>query len=138
MKNLIRLSIVAGFLLLQSCTPSANSTSVTSPVTGSKTTTNSVDGSDKYEIRWSGTKGTKLYGGYAIISQDPNIPMRMESVQAQLPHKINFSVAKGSVVSASGNTLNKGAVEVKIYKNGSECGKVGVVGSGVGANKTCQ
>ncbi len=140
MKNILRLSIISGFLLLQSCTNSVNSTSnsITSSLIASKPTTNSVSGSDKYEIHWSGRKGKELHGGYAILSEEPDAPMKMESVQAKLPHKISFSAPTNSVVSASGNTLNGGTVEVKIYKNGSECGKVAVVGSQVGANKVCQ
>jgi len=139
MKNIVRLSIVCGFLLLQSCTNSVNSNSnlTTSSLIASKPTTNSVSGLDKYEIHWSGTKGKELYGGYAIISVGSDAPMQMESVEAKIPHKISFSAPKNSVVSASGDTFNGGTVEVKIYKNGKECGKVGVVGSQVGANKIC-
>jgi len=70
--------------------------------------------------------------------EDFNQPMRMESVQAKLPHKVKFSTPPNAIVSAHGITINKGDVEVKIYKNGSECGKVVVVGSGVGGNKVCE
>jgi len=139
MKNLIRASIVVGFVLLQGCTPSASSTSVTSSATSPKLTKNSVGGSDRYEVLWIGTKGKKLYGSYVVAStQKTEAPIRVESINAQLPHKISFSAPKNSIVSASGGTLDKGPVEVKIYKNGSECGKATFVGSGVGANKTCQ
>ncbi len=134
MKNLIKLSVVAGFALLQGCTPSAKS----SPIPSSQSVTESVSGSDKYEVQWTGTSGEELAASYSIIFKDPSTPMRIESVQAKLPHKVNFSIPKNAVVSASGITLNKGSVEIRIYKNGSECGKVAVVGSGAGANKVCQ
>ncbi len=139
MKNIVRLSIVCGFLLLQSCADSVNSTSnlTTSSLIASKPTTNSVSGSDKYEIHWSGTKGKKIYGSYAITSKDLDAPTQVESVEVKIPHKISFSALKNSLVSADGITLNGGTVEVKIYKNGSECGKVMFVGSQVGANKVC-
>ncbi|MDP5339263.1 MAG: hypothetical protein NWQ28_11905 [Nodularia sp. (in: cyanobacteria)] len=136
MKNLIRLAIVAGFVLLQNCASSSNSGTTSNPRTNSLSFSPSA--SDNYEVHWTGTSGNQLYGGYSIISEDINTPMRLESVQATLPHKVNFSVPKNAIVSASGDTLNQGKVEIKIYKNGSECGKVVVVGSGVGANKVCQ
>ena len=90
-----------------------------------------------YFLNWSGTKGKELYGSYAITSKDLDAPTQVESVEVKIPHKISFSAPKNSLVSADGITLNGGTVEVKIYKNGSECGKVGVVGSKVGANKIC-
>ncbi|MBD2435832.1 hypothetical protein [Nostoc sp. FACHB-110] len=134
MKNIIRLSVVIGFLLLQGCTPSAKSSSITS---SEPPITNSPGGSDKYEIRWTGTGGKKLSAGYSVVSKDFATPMRVESVNGTLPHKISFSAPKNSVVSASAITTNKEVVEIKIYKNGSECGKVGIVGSGASANKVC-
>ncbi|MFN6515693.1 MAG: hypothetical protein RMY29_014525 [Nostoc sp. CreGUA01] len=132
MKNLTKLAIVSGFALLQACTPSAKS----SPITSSQSV-NSPSGSDNYEVQWTGANGQELFAGYSILPLDGSTP-RVESVKGTLPHKVSFSAPKNAVVSASGNTLNKGAVEIKIYKNSSECGKVGVVGSGVGANKVCQ
>lgn len=134
MKNIIRLSVVVGFAFLQSCTPSAKS----SPIASLQSVADSPSGSDKYEVHWSGASGKELYAGYSILSLDGNTPMRVESVQAKLPHKISFSAPKNAIVSASGNTLNQGNVEIKIYRNGSECGKVVAVGSGAGANKACQ
>lgn len=132
MKKLTRLAIVSGFVLLQSCTTSVKS----APVTSSQSV--SLGGSDKYEVHWTGASGKEVYAGYSIISQDPNTPMKLESIQAKLPHKVSFSAPKNAIVSASGNTLNQGSVDIKIYKNGSECGKAGIVGSGAGANKVCQ
>jgi hypothetical protein len=135
MKHLIRLGIVAGFTLLGGCIPSVNSNLDTI----SNSVTNSLTGSDKYEIQWSGTSGKQLYAGYSIASTDGSAPMRVESVQAKLPHKVSFSAPKNAIVSASGVILNQEEnVEIKIYKNGSECGKVAIVGSGAAANKVCQ
>lgn len=139
MKNFIRLSVVVGFALLQGCTPSANSSQIPSSqsVTDSPSSPSSPSGSDKYEIQWTGTNGEDFFGSYVITFKDPSVPVRVESVQAKLPHKVSFSIPKNSGVSAYGNLLHKGSVEVRIYKNARECGKVAVVGSGVGANKVC-
>ncbi|MBD2453078.1 hypothetical protein H6G80_03185 [Nostoc sp. FACHB-87] len=109
-----------------------------SPIT-SEPVVNSPSGSDKYEIQWSGASGKELFAGYSILSLDPpGTPMKVESIKGKLPHKVNFSASKNTIVSASGNTFPHTAVEIKIYKNGSECGKVVAVGSGVGANKVCE
>lgn len=62
----------------------------------------------------------------------------MEKVTATLPYKLSFSAPKNALIAASGATLNQGQVEVKIYKNGSECGKDAFTGSGAMANKVCQ
>lgn len=132
MKKLTRLAIVSGFVLLQSCTASVKS----APVTSSQSV--SPSGSDKYEIHWSGANGKEFYAGYSIVSLDGSTPMRVESVKGKLPHKVSFSAPKNAIVTANGDTFGQGSVEVKIYKNGSECGKVVTVGSGARANKGCQ
>lgn len=132
MKKLTRLAIISGFALLQSCAASVKS----APVKSSQSVP--LGSSDKYEVHWTGTRGKEFYAGYAIISQDPNTPMKLESIKAKLPHKVSFSAPKNAIVSASGDTFKQGSVEIKIYKNGSECGKAGIVGSGAGANKVCQ
>ena len=145
MKNFIRLSALAGLALLQSCTsfcaPPVNSNLITSSnlVPSSTSATKSSSGSDKYEIQWTGTKGSKVYASYAITSTtDLTAPSRVENVEAVLPYKANFSTPQKSIVSADVLTFEKGKVEVKIYKNGSECGRANAVGSGAGAGKTCQ
>ncbi|MEH1824453.1 MULTISPECIES: hypothetical protein [unclassified Nostoc] len=95
-------------------------------------------GSDTYEIQWSGTNGSKLFGSYGIISRSPSTPSRVEKVTTILPYKVKFSAQKNTLISAAGATVNQGIVEIKIFKNGSECGKVVVVGSAALANKICQ
>ncbi|MEH2031027.1 MAG: hypothetical protein V7K67_15420 [Nostoc sp.] len=146
MKNFIRLSVLAGLALLQSCTslctPPVNSSSITSTsldsVPSSNSVTKSSGGSDKYEIQWIGNQGSKIYGSYSILSMtDLKSPTRVESVKAVLPYKVNFSAPKKSIVSAGALTFEKATVDVKIYRNGSECGRVGAVGSGAGVNKVC-
>lgn len=145
MKNFTRLSVLAGLALLQSCTslctPPVNSNSITSSnsVLSSNSVRKSSSGLDKYEIQWIGNQGSKIYGSYSIMSiTDLSAPTRVESVKALLPHKVNFSAPKKSIVSASALTLEKATVEVKIYRNGSECGRVVAIGSGAGADKVCQ
>ncbi|WP_375494397.1 hypothetical protein [uncultured Nostoc sp.] len=145
MKNFIRLSVLAGLGLLQSCTslctPPVNSNSITSSnsVLSSNSVTKSSSGSDKYEIQWIGNQGSKIYGSYVIGNITKlNAPPRIENVEAVLPHRVNFSAPQESTVSADAVMLGGGKVEVKIYRNGSECGRVIAVGSGAGAGKICQ
>ncbi|MEH2047855.1 hypothetical protein [Nostoc sp.] len=95
-------------------------------------------GSDTYEIQWSGANGSKLFGSYGIVSKSTSTPSRVEKVTGTLPYKVNFSAPKNTLISAAGTTVHQGIVEIKIFKNGSECGKVVVLGSGAIANKTCQ
>ncbi|MEH2015765.1 hypothetical protein [Nostoc sp.] len=95
-------------------------------------------GSDAYEIKWSGTNGSKLFGSYVIASKSPSTPSRVEKVTATLPYKVNFSAPKNTLISAAGITDHQGTVEIKIFKNGLECEKASVIGSGAIANKICQ
>lgn len=137
MRDFIKLGIASGLILLQSCTPAAKS----NPVTSSVELTTSPSGPDKYEIHWTGN-GKELFAGYSIMYKNPSTPMRVENVQGKLPHKVSFSTPQNSIVSASGFAFKDGGkqsdVEIKIYKNGSECGKVVAVGSGASPNKVCQ
>lgn len=122
MKRLLSLAFIG--VLLAACTPLSN--------------LNSFSGSDNYEVQWTGANGNKLFGSYVIGSKTLSTPSRVEKVIATLPYKVSFSAPKNTLISAAGATVNQGAVEIKIFKNGSECGKVSVVGSGAIANKTCQ
>ncbi|MHC5825020.1 MAG: hypothetical protein ACYT04_56545 [Nostoc sp.] len=97
-----------------------------------------MSGSDNYEVRWTGANGSKLFGSYVVVSRSPGTPMRAEKVTATLPYKITFSAPKNTLISAAGATLNQGTVEIKIFKNGSECDKVAIVGSGSMSSKVCQ
>ncbi|MEH1790317.1 MAG: hypothetical protein V7L23_33330 [Nostoc sp.] len=143
MKNFVRLSVLAGLALLQSCaslcTPPVNSNSITSSnsVLSSNSVTKSSSGSDKYEIQWIGTQGSKIQAVY-VINTHLMAPSRVEHVEVVLPHKVNFSAPQESIVLADAVMLGSGKVEVKIYRNGSDCGKVTAVGSGAGVDKICQ
>ena len=100
-----------------------------------------MSGSDNYEVRWTGANGSKLFGSYVVVSRTPGTPMRVEKVAATLPYKITFYAPKNSLISAAGAIFNQGTqgtVEIKIFKNGSECDKVAIVGSGAMASKLCQ
>ncbi|MEH1795878.1 hypothetical protein CDG79_06800 [Nostoc sp. 'Peltigera membranacea cyanobiont' 232] len=99
---------------------------------------NSSSGSDNYEVQWTGAKGNKLFGSYVIGSKTISTPSRAEKVTAIIPYKVRFSAPKNSLISAAGATVNQATVEIKILKNGLECGKVAVVGSGAMGNKICQ
>ncbi len=95
--------------------------------------------SDQYQVQWSGTAGAKVFGSYVIsFRNNPSTPTRVEKVTATLPYKLSFSAPKSALIAASGATLNQGQVEIKIYKNGSECGLEAFAGSGAMANKVCQ
>ena len=102
------------------------------------TNSNSFSGSDNYEVQWIGTNGNKLFGSYVIASKSVSTPSKVEKVTATLPYKINFSAPKNTLISAAGATNHQGTVEIKIFKNGLECGKASVIGSGAMANKICQ
>jgi len=97
-----------------------------------------ANGEDQYQIQWQGASGQELFGSYSIQDADFNKPMRVEAVHTKLPHKIDFSAVKNSAVIATGFTTTGDQVTVEIYRNGLECGKAIVVGSGVPANKVCQ
>jgi hypothetical protein len=122
MKKLATLVIASA--LLTACTQSINS--------------NSFGGSDNYEVQWTGANGSKLFGSYIIGSKNISTPSRAEKVTATLPYKVNFSAPRNTLISAAGATVNQGAVEIKIFKNGSECGKAVFVGTGTMANKVCR
>ncbi|MDZ8070374.1 MAG: hypothetical protein RMY64_32990 [Nostoc sp. DedQUE08] len=72
-----------------------------------------------------------------MSTTDLKAPSRIESVEAVLPYKAKFSAPEKSIITASASTVEKATVEVKIYRNGSDCGRVTTVGSGAGANKIC-
>ncbi|MEH1871615.1 hypothetical protein [Nostoc sp.] len=121
MKKLISLAIVSGLLL--GCNQSSSLNSI---------------GSDNYEVSWDGTSGAKLWGSYVISSKSVGQVPRVEKITEKLPYKVNFSASKNALISAAGATLNQGTVEIKIFRNGVECGKVAVTGSGSMSSKICQ
>lgn len=125
MKNLIKLVFVSGIVLF-----------------GLRAFSNPLplsSNSYQYQVQWSGQKGAKLYGGYSIaFLHNLSTPIRVEKVNATLPYKLSFSTPKNAIISASGATLNQGQVQIKIYKNGSECGREAFIGSGAMANKICK
>lgn len=129
MKNLLKLVLLTGFasLTLQGCS------------THSLAFKNSSSNQEQYQIKWEGTAGSKLFGSYVIRDRNTSSkPTKSEKVTATLPHTLSFSAPKYSIVGVSGGTLNQDAVTIKIYKNGSECGKEALTGTGVMANKVCQ
>lgn len=129
MKNLIKLTCLAGFAFFALKT-------FGKPLLALG---NSFSNQDQYQIKWEGSNGAELYGGYVIMDIDNrNAPVRTESIKAKLPHTVKFSAPKNAIVSASGSTLNKSSMTVKIYKNGWECGQEAMVGSGAIPNKVCQ
>lgn len=102
------------------------------------TSMNLFGGSNNYEVQWNGVAGSKLFGSYVIASKSLSTPSRVEKVIATLPYKVSFSASKNTLISAAGATSNQGTVEIKIFRNGIECGKVALVGSGAMATKVCQ
>ncbi|MUL36105.1 hypothetical protein BWI75_07020 [Gloeocapsopsis sp. AAB1 = 1H9] len=93
---------------------------------------------DQYQIKWQGVSGQEIFGSYSIQDADFNKPVRVESIHLKLPHKVDFSSSKNSIVSATGFATTGNQVTVEIYKNGLKCGKTVMVGSGVPANKVCE
>src|SRR6476620_2037593 len=105
-----------------------------------ETKTAASDGkSDSYEIRWEGRPGLKMTGSYLIAH--PGSPMQRELVEMTLPKSIKLTVPSNSAVSATGDVpgRKKEDFTVRIFKNGSECGKVGAVSttSKIPDNKVC-
>jgi hypothetical protein len=94
-------------------------------------------GTDIYEIQWNGEKGEKLYGRYVISYPFYSKKLdKIENVDSNLPHKIKFTEMKGVSVIAGGSSSGKDP-EIKIFRNGKECGEVGATGSGAGNGKIC-
>jgi hypothetical protein len=87
-------------------------------------------GKDKYEIRWYGKPTDEgFFGSYTIM--EDNKPVRVEQVPKS-PHIVKLTLSKGAIVGAMGNSK-----DLKIFRNGKECGQTGVVGAGIPANKSC-
>lgn len=124
MKNYLPRLVVAGVLLIVGYKPIS--------------AMNIFGGSDTYKIEWTGSNGSKLFGSYVITSRRPGTPSKVEKITSILPYEVIFSTQKNTLVSAAGIASNQSTVEIKIFKNGSECGKTAAVGSGTMANKVCQ
>lgn len=87
-------------------------------------------GTDKYEIRWYGESKNKYVAGNYVIMK-PDSPMEVFKIPKS-PHIVKIQLPKKSVVSAVGDVQ-----DIKIFRNGKECGKTGAVGEGVTPNKAC-
>lgn len=108
--------------------PSAT-TETTSSV--EQVTPQSTKGNDKYEIRWYGKPKNKYWGGNYTVMK-PGAPIEVFDIPKS-PHVVKIQLPKQSVVAATGNVQ-----DIKIFKNGKECGKTGIVGKGIPLNKGCQ
>jgi hypothetical protein len=96
-------------------------------------------GGKGYRIQFTGKPGARLMGGVSWKDmKKPTDPMHVDKIDATLPHSVNLNVPDGSIVSATGMTLGKGDVTIKIYHNDVECGREAFVGSGAMGNKVCQ
>jgi len=99
-------------------------------------------GKDQYEIRWYGQKGAKLSGSYSIIyPYELNKLDRREKIDAILPHTLKFSEVKGVFVGAGGTAVSSDwkfeEADVKIYRNGVECGTANATGSAASKRRFC-
>lgn len=93
---------------------------------------------DTYTIEWQGSKGAELHGSYiASFPKTPEIQSKSEQIKATLPHRVTINLPKDAILTATGIAVNK-SVELKIYRNGRECGKPTIIGTTIMANKTCQ
>jgi hypothetical protein len=135
MKNLLNtvISLAVGAGLGSASTyylTSNQSLMETMPIAQQRDTASTARGTDKYEIRWYGKPtGKYFYGNYSIIEM--NKPIRVESIPKS-PHIVKLTLPKGAAVAATGDST-----DIKIFKNGKECGQIGVVGTGISMNKTC-
>jgi hypothetical protein len=95
-------------------------------------------GSTSYQVEYDGPAGTKIAGSYGSMDLTSKTPLRMEKVEATLPHTVSFNPPPGATVSAAAMPIGQGSVTIKIFKNGIECGQPAMVGSAVMANMVCQ
>lgn len=92
---------------------------------------------DTYIIEWQGSKDEELFASYAVsFPKTPEVTAKLEQVKATLPHKVTVTLPKDAMVAVSGTTFSK-PVEIKIYRNGKQCGKPAIVGTNAMANKVC-
>lgn len=79
---------------------------------------------------WYGKPKNEFWGGsYTIIK--PDSPMEVIKVPKS-PHVVRIKLPKQSTVGAAGDVQ-----DVKIFRNGKECGRDGVIGEGIPINKAC-
>lgn len=134
MKNLLNtiISLIIGagvgsgatYCMIPKSNNTAQSTPDIQPITTPK------GGTDEYEIRWYGQPKNKYWAGsYTIIK--PDAPMEIVKIYKS-PHIVKIKLPKQSTVGAGGNVQ-----DIKIFRNGKECGKTGVIGEGVPSNKSC-
>ena len=128
MKNVLKLIVLGGCAFVAVRTV-GNPLMAVSSATSNK---------DHYKVEWKGAKGIKLYGSYTIVSTtDFTTPARVEQVNGVLPYQIEFNAPKQSIVSAAA-MANNNQLTIKIFRNGAECGKEAITGSGAMPNKVCQ
>jgi hypothetical protein len=84
-----------------------------------------IKGEDQYEVLYEGQAGIKFIGSYGFWDLKGGTPMKIETVQATLPHKVAFTAPKGVIAVATAQNIS-----VKIYRNGVECKYEPFAGSG--------
>lgn len=126
MKKLLGIAVLTG--LLHSC--GTNSLNISNPFTGK-----SLSGQDNYEIRWEGNVSGEALLTYSVVTIGK--PLQMESVKSTLPKTINFSAPPETAVGASSAQVG---ITVRIFRNGSECGKPGMISTtqNLPDNKSCE
>jgi hypothetical protein len=123
MYRLLALATVIG---LQSCSfckaPTASTAS--EPTSSSPTAPTKIDsGKDAdYEIRWEGQSQQQITANYNIVYANDQ-PKREEELKVSLPHSVKFKTPERVWVSASGYAYPKVDFNIKIFRDGKECGK---------------
>jgi hypothetical protein len=102
----------------------------TTQLAPSKQITASKSGTDEYEIRWYGKPKNQYWGGSYTVMK-PDSPMEIIRIKKS-PHIVKIKLPKQSTVGAGGNIQ-----DIKIFRNGRECGKAGIIGEGIPLNKAC-
>jgi hypothetical protein len=95
-------------------------------------------GGSGYHVEFTGTPGSKLIGvaGWSDIHNQKN-PVHMDKAEGTIPFTISLNPPAGAIVTASGSTMGKGDLTIKIFRNGVECGENPFTGTASINVKTC-
>jgi hypothetical protein len=92
-----------------------------------------------YRVEFTGTPGVKLLGAVGWTDlKNSKAPIHMDKADGSLPITINLNPPAGAIVSASGSTMGKGELNIKIFHNGVECGENPFTGTAALNTKACK
>jgi hypothetical protein len=92
-----------------------------------------------YQVDFNGKAGTKIYGMYTYYDPRGQSSQRIEKIDATLPYTLTISPPAGVVIAAGASASIEGSetVSTTIAKDGVECTKPVLVGSGTMNIVTC-